>query len=82
MVLGMFIPALAPTGGVLMVIQILALAAIAVITAWETQFLKNVYYSVAGDVAMQNKLSAFGAASLLLSFVNMFKLLFSLFGSE
>lgn len=81
---GMFVPALSVTsGGTLgMVINFVALAAIAVITAWETQMLKRIYYGSAGDAAMMNKLSAFGAASLLLAFINMFQILMSLFGRE
>ena len=64
------------------VINIIALAAIAVITAWETQMLKRIYYGNAGNPAMEKKLSAFGAASLLLAFINMFQILFNLFGRE
>lgn len=81
-VLGMFIPALAPTGVADMVITAIALVAISVIIAWETQMLKRVYYGSAGNPAMMKKLSAFGAASLLLSFINLFQILLSLFGRE
>ena len=81
-VLGMFIPALAPTGIADTVITAIALVAISVIIAWETQYLKNVYYQAQGNVALRENLSIFGAASLLLSFVNLFQILLSLFGSE
>lgn len=81
-VLGMFFPALRPTGPMDIIINLVALAAIAMITAWETQMLKRVYYSAAGNPAMMNKMSAYGAASLLLAFVNMFQILMSLFGRE
>lgn len=81
-VLGMFFPALRPTGPLDTIISIVALGAIAVITAWETQMLKRVYYSVAGNAAMEGKMAAYGAASLLLAFVNMFQILLSLFGRE
>lgn len=82
--LGLFIPQLSVlNGGVFgTVINIIALAAIAVITAWETQMLKRVYYGNAGNPAMEKKLSAFGAASLLLAFINMFQILMSLFGRD
>jgi len=53
-----------------------------VITAWETQHLKRVYYAYANDASMQGKMQAFGAASLLLAFINMFQILMSLFGRE
>lgn len=81
-VLGMFIPALRPTGPMDIIINLIALAAIAMITAWETQMLKRVYYSAQGNPAMMSKMSAYGAASLLLAFINMFHILMSLFGRE
>ena len=83
-VVGMFVPALSIfAGGTFgMIINIVALAAIAVITAWETQHLKRVYYAYASDMSMQGKMQAFGAASLLLAFINMFQILMSLFGRE
>ena len=80
--LGMFFPALRPTGPLDIIINLVALGAIAMITAWETQMLKRTYYGSAGNPAMMDKLSAYGAASLLLAFVNMFQILLSLFGRE
>lgn len=82
--LGMFFPALSVFGGGMMgmVINFVALAAIAVITAWETQTLKRIYYSLGSDQAMLSKYSAFAAASLLLAFINMFTILMNLFGRE
>lgn len=81
-VLGMFFPALRPTGTMDIIINLVGLGAIAMITAWETQMLKRVYYSAAGNASMMSKMSAYGAASLLLAFVNMFQILMSLFGRE
>jgi len=83
-VVGMFIPALSVVSGgpLAIAINIIALAAIAVIAAWETQNLKRIYYSMAGNAAMLGKMSAFGAASLLLTFINMFQILMSLFGRD
>lgn len=83
-VVGMFVPALSVfAGGTFgMIINIVALAAIAVITAWETQHLKRVYYAYANDASMKGKMQAFGAASLLLAFINMFQILMSLFGRD
>lgn len=81
-VLGLIFPALRPTGTMDIVINLVGLGAIAFITAWETQMLKRTYYAVAGNPSMANKMSAFGAASLLLSFVNIFSILMNLFGSE
>ena len=81
-VLGMFFPALAPSGPVDVIINVIALGAIAMITAWETQMLKRVYYGLTGDGEMLAKYSAFGAASLLLAFINMFQILLALFGRD
>ena len=82
--LGAFFPALAPTGPLDVIINVIALGAIAMITAWETQMLKRVYYGLAGagDQELMAKYSAYGAASLLLAFINMFQILLSLFGRE
>lgn len=83
-VVGMFVPSLSVLAGGTFgtIINIIALAAIAVITAWETQHLKRVYYAYANDASMKGKMQAFGAASLLLAFINMFQILMSLFGRE
>lgn len=81
-VLGMFFPALRPTGPLDIIINVVALGAIAMIVAWETQMLKRTYYGAANNPALMDKLSLFGAASLLLAFVNMFQILLSLFGRE
>ena len=83
-VIGMFYPPFSVTAGgpLAIMINVVALVAIAIITAWETQTLKRTYYAVAGNPAMADKMSAFGAASLLLAFINMFQILMSLFGRE
>jgi len=81
-VLGMFIPALAPSGPMDLIITGIALIAISVIIAWETQMLKRIYYGSASNPSMMKKMSAFGAASLLLAFINLFQILLSLFGRE
>lgn len=80
--LGAFFPALRPTGPLDIIINVVALGAIAMITAWETQMLKRVYYGLAGDGEMLAKYSAYGAASLLLAFINMFQILLALFGRD
>ncbi len=83
-VIGMFYAPLSVTAGGTfgIIINVIALAAIATITAWETQTLKRTYYAVAGNPAMASKMSAYGAALLLLAFINMFQILMSLFGRE
>lgn len=81
-VLGAFFPALRPSGPLDIIINVVALGAISLITAWETQMLKRVYYGASGNPALLDKMSLFGAASLLLAFVNMFQILLSLFGRD
>ena len=80
--LSMFIPSIAATGPLDQVISVVGLLAICGITAWETQNLKRTYYATAGNASMAEKMSVFGAASLLLSFINIFSILMSLFGRE
>jgi len=83
-IVGMFVPALSIVGGgtFALVMNIIGLAAIAVIAAWETQMLKRIYYGAVNNPVMMKKLSAFGAASMLLTFINMFSILMNLFGGE
>lgn len=81
---GMFYPPLSIWAGgtVGTIISIVGLAAVSVIAAWETQHLKRVYYAYANDASMRGKMQAFGAASLLLTFINMFSFLMNIFGGE
>jgi len=81
---GMFVPALSLfAGGTFgLVLNLVGLAAVSVIAAWETQHLKRVYYAYANDGSMQGKMQAFGAASLLLTFINMFTFLMNIFGGD
>lgn len=81
-ILGMFFPSLQPTGAMDHLVSVLGLVAICGITAWETQTLKRTYYAMGGNAEMAEKYSAFGAASLLLSFINIFSILMNLFGNE
>ena len=62
-----FVPGMAPEAGgaVFNTMNLIVLGAIAMITAWETQMLKRTYYSFSGNDLMLEKLSAYGAASLL-----------------
>jgi len=81
-VVSAFIPGVSLPPAAMMVMQAVALIAISVLVAWETQFLKTAYYQAQGNVALRENMSIFGAASLLLSFVNMFQLLLALFGRD
>ena len=81
-ILSYFIPALRPTGVGGIIMNVIGLALVSVITAWETQSLKRNYYAVAGVPGMAEKYSVFGAASLLLAFYNIFMFLLQLFASR
>ncbi len=81
-ILGMFVPALALTGTAGFIFNLVGLVAICGITAWETQNLKRMYYGTVHDAELAEKVSVFGAASLLLSFINIFSILMSLFGDR
>lgn len=82
--IGMFYPPFSiMAGGTFgIVLNLVGLGAVSVIAAWETQHLKRVYYAYANNPSMQGKMQAFGAASLLLTFINMFSFLMNLFGGE
>ncbi|MBC6402605.1 MAG: Bax inhibitor-1 family protein [Hyphomonadaceae bacterium] len=82
MFLGAIFPAFAMGGIFEIVVLVVMLIALSVIIAFQTQTLKDTYYSTAGDAALQENVSIFGATSLLLSFYNMFQILLSLFGSS
>jgi len=82
MLLGSIFPAMAFSGTLEIVLLVVGLLALSVLVAWETQALKAMYYGSLGNANIQQNLSIFGAASLLLSFYNMFHILLSLFGNE
>lgn len=79
-IMGMFFPAMAATGMMGIGLNVVGLIGIAAITAWETQGLKRIYYATVGDAAMAEKYAVYGAAGLLLAFINIFSILMSLFG--
>jgi len=63
-------------------LNVIGVLVFAGLTAWDTQRLKEEYYTVAGDQTMMGKASIMGALSLYLNFVNMFQMLLSLFGAR
>ncbi len=77
-ILSMFIPSMAASSGTELIIAGVMLVMISIIVAWETQALKSMYYGSQGHPSLMKKLSVFAAASLLLSFYNMFQLLLQL----
>ncbi len=81
-VLGIFFKPFALSGGTGFIFNLVGLFAIAGITAWETQKLKSFYYGTVGNAAMAEKTAIYGAANLLLSFINIFIILLRMFGSR
>lgn len=80
--LGMFFPSMALGGGMGILLSVVGLLAISVITAWETQNLKHMYHATVGNPEMAEKYSVYGAAGLLLAFINIFSILMSIFGRD
>ncbi len=80
--LGMFFPSLALAGTAGFIFNLVGLVAICGITAWETQNLKRMYYGTVHDGELAEKVSVYGAASLLLSFINIFSILMSMFSDN
>jgi hypothetical protein len=70
------------SGALHFAISVIGLLVFAALTAYDTQRLKDEYYTVAGDGAAMKKASIFGALSLYLDFVNMFQFMLSLFGGQ
>ena len=70
------------SGALQFAISVIGLLVFAALTAYDTQRLKDEYYSVAGDGEAVKKASIFGALSLYLDFVNMFQFMLSLFGGQ
>jgi FtsH-binding integral membrane protein len=63
-------------------VSVLAVLIFAGLTAYDTQRLKDIYYSVQGDAVALGKASIMGALNLYLDFINIFIHLLSLFGSR
>ena len=52
------------------------------VTAYDTQQIKDNYYSVMGDATAAAKASIMGALNLYLDFINMFIMMLQLFGNR
>ena len=61
-----------------MIISVVGLLIFAGLTAYDTQRLKRMYYSIQGDVRAMSVATTYGALSLYLDFVNMFQFLLAL----
>jgi len=70
------------SGALQFAISVIGVLIFAGLTAYDTQRIKDEYYTVAGDGEAMKSASIFGALTLYLDFVNMFQFLLSLFGSR
>jgi FtsH-binding integral membrane protein len=63
-------------------VSVIGVLVFAGLTAYNTQQIKDSYYSVMGDATAAGKLAIMGALRLYLDFINMFVLLLQLFGNR
>ncbi|WP_088344076.1 MULTISPECIES: Bax inhibitor-1/YccA family protein [Rhodomicrobium] len=63
-------------------VSIIGVLVFAGLTAYDTQRIKELYYSVAGDGTAAGKAAIMGALSLYLDFINIFTSMLSLFGNR
>jgi FtsH-binding integral membrane protein len=70
------------SGALQFAISVIGVLVFAGLTAYDTQQIKDNYYSVMGDATAAAKASIMGALNLYLDFINMFVMLLQLFGSR
>jgi len=70
------------SGALMFAIFVIGVLVFAALTAYDTQRIKDEYYTVAGDQEAMAHASIFGALSLYLDFVNIFQFLLVLFGDR
>ena len=63
-------------------ISVIGVLVFAGLTAYDTQQIKDNYYTVAGNAAAASKAAIMGALNLYLDFINMFTMLVQLFGNR
>jgi FtsH-binding integral membrane protein len=63
-------------------ISVIGVLVFAGLTAYDTQQIKDNYYSVMGDMTATSKAAIMGALNLYLDFINMFTMLLQLFGNR
>jgi len=80
--LGMINVFLVQSQGLELIIQIVFLALMAGIVAWQTQSLKTSYYAMQGDQRSLAVMTNMGALNLYIAFVNIFQILMSLLGRD
>ena len=64
------------------VISVIGVLIFTGLTAYDTQWIKNIYYAVGDDAAMAGKKAIMGALSLYLDFINLFLFLLRFMGNR
>ncbi|WP_341760552.1 Bax inhibitor-1/YccA family protein [Candidatus Endowatersipora endosymbiont of Watersipora subatra] len=82
LIIASLINLLMPSGALGFAINVIGVLIFAGLTAYDTQRLKYMYNSIAGNSELIAKSSILGALSLYLSFVNMFMFLLQLIGNR
>jgi FtsH-binding integral membrane protein len=70
------------SGAVSFVVSIAAVIVFSLLTAYDTQRLKNVYYQLASDATTAEKVAIFGALCLYMDFINLFIQFMHFFGQR
>jgi uncharacterized protein len=70
------------SGALQFAISVIGVLVFAGLTAYDTQQIKDNYYSVMGDATAAAKASIMGALNLYLDFINMFVMMLQLFGNR
>jgi FtsH-binding integral membrane protein len=70
------------SGALQFAISVIGVLVFAGLTAYDTQQIKDNYYSVMGDATATAKASIMGALNLYLDFINMFVMMLQLFGNR
>jgi hypothetical protein len=64
------------------VVSVLGVLIFTGLTAWDTQKIKNTYYTLGGDTAVAGKAAIMGALALYLDFLNIFLFLLRFMGNR
>lgn len=71
-----------PSGAFELLLQVAILIVCAGLVAWDTQNLKQTYYTIQGDARSMAVMTNFGALNFFILFVNMFQIILSLMSSD
>jgi len=61
-------------------VSLIGVGIFTVLTAYDTQKLKSIYYAMNGTVARASNIAVYGSLALYLDFINLFTMLLHFFG--